>query len=295
MRQEDKDKKADDTSEAAPTLAELQDHADRHGPPGLGLSQPSWLSAFRINERVAAHYRSGRCFLAGDAAHIHSPAGGQGMNTGMQDAVNLAWKLASVLKGIGDADLLLDSYEPERRAVALDVVKAAGQKQHLAFSTGTATRLLKDFAISIFGNLPVVQKKLQVELSETEITYRDGPLVALGAPPRHARRTDTGTRARDTKLNIDGATRNLWPLMTATQHTLLVFEDGEPIDISGIRAAHVKILHIAKGNDPDGEVWARYHQRGSGWVLIRPDQVIAARGDGGDVGVLERYLERVVG
>ncbi|MGK4455536.1 FAD-dependent monooxygenase, partial [Klebsiella pneumoniae] len=93
---------------------ELQGQIDRHGPRGLRLHDPQWLSAFRVNERLAARYRLGRCFLAGDAAHIHSPAGGQGMNTGIQDAVNLGWKLAAVHQGIGDADLLLDSYEPER-------------------------------------------------------------------------------------------------------------------------------------------------------------------------------------
>src|SRR3546814_13737506 len=80
----------------------------------MRLREPSWLSTFRINERMAARYREGCCFLAGDAAHIHSPAGGQGMNTGIQDAVNLGWKLAYALRGYGDAALLLESYEPER-------------------------------------------------------------------------------------------------------------------------------------------------------------------------------------
>jgi 2-polyprenyl-6-methoxyphenol hydroxylase-like FAD-dependent oxidoreductase len=125
-------REGDKEDPAAPTLAELQSQADCNGPPGLSLRDPIWLSAFRINERVAARYRKGRCFLAGDAAHIHSPAGGQGMNTGIQDAVNLGWKLAHVLKGCGDAELLLGSYEAERRPVAQDVVKAAERKQHLA-------------------------------------------------------------------------------------------------------------------------------------------------------------------
>jgi 2-polyprenyl-6-methoxyphenol hydroxylase-like FAD-dependent oxidoreductase len=154
------------------SVAELQQQVDRHGPPGLRLRDPSWLSVFRVNERVAAHYRAGRCFLAGDAAHIHSPAGGQGMNTGIQDAVNLGWKLAYVLDGVGDADLLLASYEAERRPIAQDVVKVAAQKHHAAFDQGYLRHVIKDVAISIFGNIPAVQRKLQVELSETEIVYR---------------------------------------------------------------------------------------------------------------------------
>src|SRR5262249_40354582 len=115
-------------NEEAPTLEELQGYADRHGPAGLKLRDPSWLSVFHINERLAAHYRKGRCFLAGDAAHIHSPAGGQGMNTGIQDAVNLGWKLGHVMNGFGDAGLLLDSYGPERRPIAREVIKGATQK-----------------------------------------------------------------------------------------------------------------------------------------------------------------------
>jgi len=100
------------------TLDEVQHCVDHYGPHGLKLRDPSWLSIFRINERLAAHYRVGRCFIAGDAAHIHSPAGGQGMNTGIQDAVNLGWKLAYALKGVGNRELLLESYQAERRPIA---------------------------------------------------------------------------------------------------------------------------------------------------------------------------------
>ena len=76
---------------------------------GIQVSDPVWLSSFSINERKVSDYRSGRIFLAGDAAHVHSPAGGQGMNTGMQDACNLAWKLALVARGICAAEPLLSS------------------------------------------------------------------------------------------------------------------------------------------------------------------------------------------
>ncbi|UHD45365.1 FAD-dependent monooxygenase [Aureimonas altamirensis] len=96
-----------------PTLEEVQALLDRRAPHGMRASDPVWLSGFRINDRKVADYRFGRVFLAGDAAHIHSPAGGQGMNTGMQDAFNLAWKLALVTQGACGVDLL-DSYTAER-------------------------------------------------------------------------------------------------------------------------------------------------------------------------------------
>ena len=85
------------------------------------LSNLRWSSLFRISMRLARHYRQGRCFIAGDAAHIHPPTGGQGMNTGIQDAYNLAWKLALVASGAAP-ETLLDSYEAERRPVGAEVV-----------------------------------------------------------------------------------------------------------------------------------------------------------------------------
>src|SRR5690606_35849311 len=98
---------------ADPTLDDAQAIVDRRGPSGGRLFDPVWLAGFRINERKVSRYSAGRVFLAGDAAHIHSPAGGQGMNTGMQDAFNLACKLASVHQGRAPSTLL-DSYSIER-------------------------------------------------------------------------------------------------------------------------------------------------------------------------------------
>jgi 2-polyprenyl-6-methoxyphenol hydroxylase-like FAD-dependent oxidoreductase len=104
-----------------PQLQDIQDVADALLPVRPRLSDLRWSSLFRISMRLAEHYRQGRVFIAGDAAHIHPPTGGQGMNTGIQDAYNLAWKLALVLAG-GAPETLLDSYEAERRPVGAEVV-----------------------------------------------------------------------------------------------------------------------------------------------------------------------------
>src|SRR6185436_11744804 len=98
----------------------VQALVEQRGPGGVILSDPVWLSGFGVNERKVEDYREGRVFLAGDAAHIHSPAGGQGMNTGMQDAINLAWKPALVEHGLA-APALLASYSVERSRVAAQV------------------------------------------------------------------------------------------------------------------------------------------------------------------------------
>jgi len=220
------------------------------------------------------------------------------MNTGIQDAVNLGWKLAHALQGVGDANFLLDSYGPERRAIARDVVKAAERKLHLAFSSGAATRILKDIAVSIFGNLSIVQKRLQIELSETEIVYKDGPLIALGDPPRNPQRTDVGARARDASLTCGDRSQHLWPLLSEPRHTLLLFEDaGSPIDtpeLADLADKQLAILRLTPDNDPNERARGRYRQRAPGWVLIRPDQVVAARGDGDDRAALNRYVDRVL-
>jgi 2-polyprenyl-6-methoxyphenol hydroxylase-like FAD-dependent oxidoreductase len=280
--------------DALPTIDELQLHMDRHGPPGTRLHDASWLSTFRTNERLAAQYRDGRVFLAGDAAHVHSPAGGQGMNTGIQDAVNLGWKLAYVLNGRGDAELLLDSYEAERRPVARNTIDGSAQRLHVAFAPNPMARVLRDIAVSVIGHLDVVQKKLQLQLSETDITYRDGPLVALGKPPRHAARTDVGTRALDAR--IAGQQDTLWPILSAGRHTLLMFGGDNnaalPDTVTALSGDDLALVRL--GPDAEGNAAARYNMRAPGWVLIRPDKVVAARGGLSDFASLEHYLARVV-
>jgi 2-polyprenyl-6-methoxyphenol hydroxylase-like FAD-dependent oxidoreductase len=104
------------------------------------VKQVSWFSTYRVHHRVTEHFRKGRCFLLGDAAHIHSPAGGQGMNTGLGDAINLAWKLKAVLAGQAP-DALLDTYEAERRAFARKLVATTDK----AFTLATAEGRLADF------------------------------------------------------------------------------------------------------------------------------------------------------
>jgi 2-polyprenyl-6-methoxyphenol hydroxylase-like FAD-dependent oxidoreductase len=124
-----------------PTLAEVQALMDRRGPGGMVASDPFWLSGVRINERKVSRYRFGRVFLAGDAAHAHPPAGGQGLNTGVQDAYNLGWKLAYVARG--GPDSLLDTYESERLPVAAAVLGLSKRlHQTRSIKRGDATNQL---------------------------------------------------------------------------------------------------------------------------------------------------------
>ncbi|MBE7196454.1 MAG: FAD-dependent monooxygenase [Parafilimonas terrae] len=160
-----------------PTLADVQALVDRRIGGGVRVSDPVWLTHFRINERKVAEYRRGRVVLAGDAAHIHSPAGGQGMNTGMQDAVNLAWKLAMVMRGQADASLL-DSYSPERSAVGDLVLRNAGRFTDMATLANPVAQTARNLALRFLLGLHTVRDRMATQLSEIDIAYADSPLSA---------------------------------------------------------------------------------------------------------------------
>jgi 2-polyprenyl-6-methoxyphenol hydroxylase-like FAD-dependent oxidoreductase len=172
-----------------PTLEQAQAIITRRGPPGLVAFDPIWLAGFRINGRKVANYRHGRAFLLGDAAHVHSPAGGQGMNTGMQDAFNLAWKLALVIRKTCNEELL-NSYSPERSAVGDEVLKSAARLT----AVGTIKNHLAQRVRNVIGHLALglapVQDAFAETMTEVSVGYIHSPLngSAVGAEPRPGRR-----------------------------------------------------------------------------------------------------------
>ncbi len=139
----------------------------------------NWFSTYRVHHRVADHFRKGRAFVLGDAAHIHSPVGGQGMNTGIGDAVNLAWKLAAVLHGRAGASLL-DSYEPERIAFARRLVATTDQAFTGVTSSGAIARLIRlhvaPLLIPILFPLKTVRRFMFRTVSQTGVNYRGSSL-----------------------------------------------------------------------------------------------------------------------
>ncbi|MDR5835954.1 FAD-dependent monooxygenase [Caballeronia sp. LZ034LL] len=155
-----------------PTLDQVQDLVDQRGPAGTRLSGAIWLSGFRINGRKVASYRESHTFLAGDAAHIHSPAGGQGMNTGMQDAMNLGWKLALVIKGDAD-ESLLDSYSPERSSVGDTVLKAAERLTAVATIRNPVAQQLRNLAAHFALRLTHFSSGVAETMSEVDIHWTE--------------------------------------------------------------------------------------------------------------------------
>jgi len=156
---------------------------ERTGRADLELHEASWLSHFRFNRRMVDRYRVGRVFVAGDAAHVHSPAGGQGMNTGVQDAYNLGWKLAAVLQGKAP-EALLDSYERERRPVAAAVLKGSSQGHDAIFSDQPLMTLLRERVLLPLLSLRPVKGALARSMAQLGTNYRGSPLALEPIPWR---------------------------------------------------------------------------------------------------------------
>ena len=247
---------------AVPTLEAVQAIVDQRAAPGLRLANPFWLNSFRINERKVRDYRRGRVFLAGDAAHVHSPAGGQGMNTGMQDAFNLAWKLAMVWHGRASPGLL-DSYSTERSAVGDQVLRNAGNLTRVAMLRNPLLQEIRRLATRSLGRLPALRQHMVDQLSEVDLEYADSPLTraGTGAPSRPA----PGQRAVDIAL-VPGAhgLATLNEILRAGKFAVLsvgVPAAALPPDLQEFATA---AQADANADYPGGHVW-----------LIRPDGYVA--------------------
>ncbi|TIS54670.1 MAG: hypothetical protein E5W91_25460 [Mesorhizobium sp.] len=165
--------------EADETITFEAIRADIERDTGVIVDEVNWFSTYRVHHRVAERFRVGRVFLCGDAGHIHSPAGGQGMNTGMGDAVNLAWKLAAVVQGRADPRLL-DSYEPERIAFARKLIESTDQAFRIATSrsrlVGLFRRYLMPKILSIALHTSFGSRAFFSVISQAAIQYRAGPI-----------------------------------------------------------------------------------------------------------------------
>ncbi|MEU7865870.1 FAD-dependent monooxygenase [Dactylosporangium sp. NPDC049140] len=212
----------------------------------FGLGECRWLSRFHSDERQVERYRTGRVFLAGDAAHVHSPAGGQGMNTGLQDAANLSWKLAAAGAGWAPAGLL-DTYQTERHAVGRTVLRSSGGLIRLALLHSRGARLGRDVLGGLALHVPAVQRKLTGTVSGIGIDYDDAP--------------------RQADLELGGA--RLYERLRAGRHVLLAPRAPEGYDG---RLIHVRHEHCALVR-PDGY---------TAWTGTEGDVAVALRAHLGD-------------
>ena len=241
----------------------------------LRARDPVWLSRFGINERKVRDYRHGRIFLAGDAAHVHSPAGGQGMNTGMQDALNLAWKLAMVERRTA-APGLLDSYSIERSAIGDQVLRSTGRMTRIAMLQNPLLRELRDRLAGTLSRLPAIQQRLVDQLTELDLHYPHSPLNAK--PHGAASHPAAGARAPDVAL---GDTR-LHSMLGRGRFVLLsvgVATPQVPTDVERL---------ICTATVPGAEGYDGGHH-----FLVRPDGYLALSASGEDASAIFEVLQRL--
>ena len=297
-----------------PDLAEIQSLVDVRGPGGLSLHDPTWLSTFHISERKARSFRFGNVLLAGDAAHIHSPAGGQGMNTGMQDAFNLAWKLSLLSRGYGNAEAILDSYTAERSPVAARVLAESGRLIRSNLHGHPIAQLFRDNVVRLASRSNKFKKAMARMLSGLDIHYSKSVLVAGDEAWEEDWRPHgfaPGWRPRDAMVYRGNEPISLFGEWKPPLFTLLLFSGRRPIyrDVDRLAAValiadgwsgQIRIVRVWSGDspppgewlvDPDSTAHRAFGAEGSAFYLIRPDRYVALRSQPAEAGVLQSWLE----
>jgi 2-polyprenyl-6-methoxyphenol hydroxylase-like FAD-dependent oxidoreductase len=290
-------------------LDEIQAIVENRTNAGLRLTDPVWLSSFRISHRKIPNFRAGRVFLAGDSAHIHSPAGGQGMNTGIQDACNLAWKLALVHQKRAP-DSLLESYNEEREPVAKMVLSLTDRLTRVATAQGALGQQLRDALVPILTGIDLVEDRIAETVAEIGIHYRRSSIVSgKSGHTMHA-----GDRAPDCEFQPDNVreSRRLFELLRKPVHHLLFFAGANAEMASKFEDLRVEIRQDFKGLidsflvirgteagfsdvlfDWDGEAHTLYETESGGILLIRPDGYIGFRGGPRHTEALREHLARI--
>jgi 2-polyprenyl-6-methoxyphenol hydroxylase-like FAD-dependent oxidoreductase len=260
----------------------------------LSFKSCTWFSTYRIHHRCASHFRERRCFLLGDAAHIHSPVGAQGMNTGLQDAYNLAWKLALVVQGKADA-ALLDSYEQERLPVAQRLLNSTDRGFKLVVSDSWfagvfRTQVLARIASFAMSRKPVQQLAFRT-VSQTGIEYRKSPLsVSLDSLPNDAPRAGDRFPWLHLSLQANGVVEDLFRKLDDTRFHLLVF--GQPLPAEGMPdAGGLMQAHVIPDDPANQAELTRAKIPRRSFYLLRQDGHVGVCGIDADAAAITRYIK----
>lgn len=263
----------------------------------LAFRSCDWFSVYRISHRAAENFSSGRCFLLGDAAHIHSPMGGQGMNTGLQDAYNLAWKLALVVTGRARPELL-DSYEQERLPVARRLLATTDRAFQLVVSDTRFASLLRTRivgkVVAAAMRIAWLRRRAFMTLSQTGIAYPDSRLSqrADGMPTSAPRAGDRFPWLH-LELTAGGGARDLFAALDDMRFQLLLFGASPPPDIVTGFEDVVSVMTIPASAANDAALSAAHIPRPS-FFLLRPDGHVGLSGATADRAAIAHYLtERV--
>ena len=266
------------------TLADVQRiYAERSGDTHSCISDPTWLTRFKIHSRLVDRFREGRVFLAGDAAHLHSPSGGQGITTGMQDAYNLGWKLAQVLRA-GAPEALLDSYDEERRPAARAVLATTDGNTRIFFATGAVRKWLRNHVFMPLLGTRMVQRRLVAKLSQLGMNHRASSL-SLGLRRRRLR---AGDRAPDVILRSDTTRVALFELLRSARCVALLTQPDPALETRLSRlGVEVRVVEV------EGDLRRLYGTVAGDLWIIRPDGYVGLCCALADTAGIDAYLARL--
>jgi 2-polyprenyl-6-methoxyphenol hydroxylase-like FAD-dependent oxidoreductase len=299
---------ANDPSDAAPevSLEQVQDlMVQRTGKKDVRVRDPIWLSDFRINARMVDRFREHRVFVAGDAAHIHSPAGGQGIATGIQDAANLAWKLAAFLRE-GAPDSLLDTYEEERKPIAREVLHRTSAVTAIIFAMNPIAGFVRERLLVPILRRPFVQRRMFAKLSQLEMNYRGRSLSAHIDAPFSRTRVRAGDRTPDVVFEKAGERVSLFQLIGRCGMIALLGPGENGQEIAGaLVALHIQAFIVSPNGaempraecvqDIYGDFARLYGAQGPFLYLIRPDGHVALFQRRMEPRSLAAYLKKIRG
>jgi 2-polyprenyl-6-methoxyphenol hydroxylase-like FAD-dependent oxidoreductase len=260
----------------------VQEAAAERCPVPVRLTGTPRTGVFRVHRRAAERFRVGRVLLAGDAAHIHSPAGGQGLNTGVEDASSLAWRLAGVVSG-DLPESVLDDWERERMHVARSVVEDTDRQTRL-WTTRGWRRVVRDAALHTAQAAGLLDRVVVPRQAQLTLVY-PGPRRRLG-------RLVTGRRLPDVPLPGGGWLHDLLRATTGSCLVLLADAASPEADRLAARCTRVPGLHVVRVTS--GDVRAALGLRGQAAVVVRPDAVVAEVGHTADAR-LHVWLDRHAG
>jgi 2-polyprenyl-6-methoxyphenol hydroxylase-like FAD-dependent oxidoreductase len=269
----------DERAERADTLTfdDVSSHAIDHLK--VKIEKVNWFSTYHVHHRVADHFAKGRAFLLGDAAHIHSPAGGQGMNTGIGDAINLAWKLAAVISGHAPSDLL-DSYEEERIAFARRLVATTDRAFSLATAEGRIAEIVRTRIVPVLApaafRYDFARRFMFETVSQITLNYRDCALSQGSAG------------------HIKGGDRLPWAPVAGADNFDFLSTMSWQVHVYGSAHREIEAWCAEKHIPLHVFEWHREHEA-AGLVrdalyLLRPDSYLALVTPAGTAAVLERYF-----
>lgn len=285
------------------TNKELVEMAQERAHGAFYVKNAVWISLFWIHSKCIQNLRQGAIFFAGDAAHVHSPAGGQGMNTGLQDAYNLAWKLALVIKGQAAAELL-DTYDIERKPVISHIVKETNRFTKMVLFDPDFLTKLREFAKTAEDNQQLI-KEFTTTLTQLGIHYKLSPIIEYNETEKSG--VQAGYHAPNARLDAD---KTLYEILHNPFHNILLFT-GNKIDAALIKQlqdiqktfhekynatlqTHIiskeKIENVV--HDSEGAVHAMYEVTNPTVIILRPDNYIAYRSNSLDGIKISTFLKR---